>query len=76
MQTTILKTVKGETMEKLFDNSNLINIRYFKAINLLNEEDYNPENRYKYEITIRHEENVDVDVLFEEARFNKEILKK
>ena len=74
MQTTIKKTVKKATMEAIFDNCSILSVRCFKALNLENEEDYNPENRYKYLITIRHPENTDANVLFEEARFKQENL--
>jgi len=74
METTIKKTVKGETMEAIFDND-LLNIRHFSAPNIT-EENYNPKCKYKYEITIRHAEGTDANVLFEEARFKQEILSK
>ena len=73
METTIKKTVKGATMESLFESCDLFSVRYFKALNLKSEEDYNPESRYNYEIRIRHAENTDANVLFEEARFKNEI---
>jgi hypothetical protein len=71
METTISKTVKGATMESLFDNCELFSIRYFNS-NEITEDEYNPENRYKYEIRIRHAEGTDANVLFEEARFKEE----
>ncbi len=74
METTIFKTVKGSTMEAIFDNSETANVKYFKAI-APHDSGYNPEEKYKYEITIRHPENTDANVLFEEARFKAEILK-
>jgi len=73
METTIFKTVKGSTMEAIFDNSETANIKYFKAI-AAHDSGYDPEEKYKYEITIRHPENTDANVLFEEARFKAEIL--
>ena len=74
MQTTITKTVKGETMEAIFDNCETLSVRYFRALDLEDEKDYDPESRYKYEINIRHAENTDANVLFEEARFKQENL--
>jgi len=71
MQTTITKTVKGSTMESIFDNCNLFSVRYFNAVNI-DENNYNPNKNYKYEITIRHAEDTDANVLFEEARFKHE----
>ena len=74
METTIRKTVKGKTMETIFENSNTLNIKYFKALNLERGADYNPDTNYKYEITIRHADGKDVNVLFEEERFKVEFL--
>ena len=74
METTIRKTVKGKTMETIFENSNTLNIKYFKALNLERGADYNPDTNYKYEITIRHADGKDVNVLFEEERFKVEVL--
>jgi hypothetical protein len=71
METTITKTVKGETMEAIFDNSETANVKYFKAI-APHDSGYNPEEKYKYEITIRHPEGTDANVIFEEARFRVE----
>lgn len=73
METTIKKTVKGATMEALFDNCELFSVRYFEMLDKL--VDYDPEKRYKYEIKIRHAEGTDANVLFEEARYKQEILK-
>jgi hypothetical protein len=66
METKIIKKVKGSTMEKLFD-STIINIRYYKALDLENESDYDPEKKYKYEINIRHNEGKNAKKLFNEA---------
>ena len=76
METTIKKTVRGATMEAIFDKCETFSIRQFKAINLESESDYNPQSNYKYEILIRHAEDTDANVLFEEARFKQEILTK
>lgn len=75
METTIKKTVKGATMEALFENSEALNVKHFSALDLENEADYNPDSAYKYEILIRHPEGTDANVLFEEARFKKENMK-
>jgi hypothetical protein len=75
MQTTIIKTVKGAIMEALFDNCETFSVRHFRALNLQSEADYNAESNYKYEITIRHAEDTDANVLFEEARFFHHIKK-
>ncbi len=74
METTILKTVKGSTMEAIFDKSETINVKHYEAIGV-NDSNYDPEEKYKYEIRVRHPENTDANVLFEEARFKAEILK-
>jgi len=74
METTIKKTVRSATMEAIFDNCDLFSVRSFKALDLKSEKDFDPEYRYKYEIRIRHAENTDANVLFEEARFKHENL--
>ena len=76
METTIYKTVKGKTIESIFEECKSFSIRFFKALNLKNESDYQEEKKYKYEIKIRHAENTDANVLFEEERFKREILNK
>lgn len=72
METTITKTVKGSTMKAIFNNN--LSVIYFEAIDLKDQKDWNPETRYKYKIVIRHAENTDANVLFEEARFKEENL--
>jgi hypothetical protein len=72
METTITKTVKGQTMEQLFDRSDLVNIKHYTAADLENENEYNPKTNYMYKILVRHPENTDANVLFEEARFKIE----
>lgn len=62
-------------MEALFNNSGAVNIKHFKALDLENEDDYTPDSNYQYEITIRHPEGTDANVLFEEARFKQENMK-
>lgn len=74
METKIIKTVKGATMEAMFESCKILSVRYYKALNLESEENYNPEKRYKYEINIRHAENTSANILFEEARFQIENL--
>ncbi len=73
MTTTIKKTVKGSTMEALFDNCKTFSIRYYNAENI-DEENYNPNRSYKYTIVIRHPENTGANLLFESARFEHENL--
>jgi hypothetical protein len=67
METTIIKTVKGATMEQLFNDDANCNIRYYKALNLKNEKDYNPEEKYRFEILIRHTEETEAEKLFQNA---------
>ncbi len=67
METTIIKRVKGSTMEKLFDNPEIINIRYFKAKIDFDKIKYNENSSYFYELKIRHNENEDAEILFENA---------
>lgn len=73
METTINKTVKGATMEAIFNNCETFSVRHFIGENIT-EETYNPQSNYRYEIRIRHAENTDANVLFEEARFKQENL--
>ncbi len=68
MESTIIKTLKGATMESLFDNSEIVHIKYFRALNLKSEDDFNPNSKYKYEIRVRHSETEDVNLLFEKAK--------
>lgn len=75
METTINKTVKAATMDALFENCDTFSIRHFEAKDM-DEENYSPESRYYYEIRIRHAEDTDANVLFEEARFKEENLTK
>ena len=74
MTTTIKKTVRGETMEAIFDNCTAFSVRHFIALDLGNPSEYNPKTNYKYEINIRHAENTDANVLFENERFKTEII--
>ena len=71
METTITKAVKGATMNRLFAKSNEVNIRYFKALNLKNDNDYNPKRIYNFEITIRHPEGTDAKQIFKNAAVKK-----
>lgn len=72
METTITKTVKGKTMERLFHKSDLINVKYYTIIDLAHESEYNQNSNYKFKILVRHPEGTDANVLFEEARFKAE----
>lgn len=76
METRIKKTVRGATMEAIFDKCETFSIKQYKALNLESESDYNPQSNYKYEILMRHAEDTDANVLFEEARYKHEILDK
>jgi hypothetical protein len=44
METTIKKTVKGATMESIFESCDLFSVQYFKALDLKNEKDYSPKS--------------------------------
>lgn len=65
METTINKTVKGSTMEQMFDNSTNFSVKYFKNMNLKAEDEWNPNKKYKYKILIRHDENTNAIELLE-----------
>ena len=65
METTFIKTVKGSVMEELFDSCSLFIVKYYTAVNEM--ENFNPNKKYKYEITIRHGEGTDAKELFSKA---------
>jgi hypothetical protein len=67
METTILKKVKGSTMVDIFNFSKTLNVRYYKALDLPEVQDYSPEKVYKFEINIRHSEGTDANDLFQKA---------
>ena len=69
METTIFKTVKGKVMEEIFNNPDAYNcnVRYYKALNLLNDDEWNENKKYKFEIIIRHPEEENAEELFEKA---------
>lgn len=82
METELIKTVKGETMEAIFNNCETFSVRNFKNLTLKSEGDYEPEVNYKYKIIIRHSENrtewpfhVYINRLFDEEVFRVENLK-
>lgn len=75
METTIKKTLRGATMEAIFDNCQTFSVRHFEGQNIT-EDNYNPKQNYLYTIRIRHAEETDANVLFEEERFKREILEK
>jgi hypothetical protein len=67
METTIIKKVKGSTMKKLFETSDIVDIRYYTALNQLKRYIYDPEEEYMYVIKIRHSEEENARKLFDEA---------
>ena len=64
METVIKKQVKGKTMEAIFENSEVISVRHYNALNLLDADDYDENETYIYEIVIRHPEDTDAGKLF------------
>lgn len=60
METTITKTVKGSIMEQVFESSGTskISVRHYKVLGVT-DENYDPEQEYEFEITIRHPEGTD-----------------
>lgn len=66
METVIKKTVKGKTMEAVFDKTQIVNIRYFQALDIP-EEGYDEEKTYTFEIKIRHNEGESPKRLFNKA---------
>ena len=75
METIIKKTVKGSTMEAIFESCQTFSVRQYHADNIT-DGNYNPKQNYSFTIRIRHNEDTDANVLFEEARFEFEILEK
>ena len=64
METTIIKTVKGSTMEKIFNKSKVINVKNYEALNV-SDTMYKPSKKYQFEIRIRHAEDTDAEALFQ-----------
>lgn len=64
METTIIKNVKASTMVKIFnDSTDNISVRHF---DITTKEGVIKGNQiYRYSITIRHAENTDADILFQ-----------
>jgi len=60
METRIKKRLNVSVMQKLFDNYDLINIRFFKAEKFKKNDD---AESYLYQINIRHNENEDPEKL-------------
>ena len=67
METTLIKQVKGSTMEQIFDNPDNVNVKHYKALSLHDENMYDGAKVYKYEILIRHAEGTNARELFESA---------
>lgn len=67
METTLTATLKGSTMEKIFDNSKILNVRHYKALDLKEEKDYKASKKYKYEILVRHSEHASPGTLLQQA---------
>lgn len=74
METRLTKTVKGSTMEAMFNNCETFSIKHFKALDLPSEEEYDENYCYKYEFVMRHPENTGANLLFENERFRIENL--
>jgi hypothetical protein len=68
METTLFKTVKGSTMENLFNSSSLLNIRHYRPVSdMVTDANYNQDDRYAYEIVVRHPEESNAETLFQKA---------
>jgi len=67
METTITKRLKGTIMENIFDSSDIVNVRYYKNLNLFFNALYDPEKNYTFEIKIRHNEDQEPKQLLEQA---------
>ncbi|MFA5300529.1 MAG: hypothetical protein WC389_20270 [Lutibacter sp.] len=64
METTITKTVKGSTMEQIFESSKVLIIRHYKKIESQNII-HKPEQKYIYKIKICNPEGTDAATLFQ-----------
>lgn len=59
MHTTITKSLKGVIMEHIFEHQKeTVYVKHYKG-KLEDGEKYDPENVYKFEITVRHNEDED-----------------
>ena len=67
METTVTATLKGATMEKIFESSKILNVKFFKATDLKEEKDYKASKKYKYEIMVRHGEHQSPVTLLQQA---------
>jgi len=69
MQTTFKKKVKGIVMENIFDNSpsEQLSVRYYKNLTMKDDEEFNEDRVYNYEIIIRHPDGTDAITLFDNA---------
>jgi len=67
METYIKKKLEGRVMEALFNDSSIVNIKYFRALNLDDESQYDQNKKYLYEIKIRHSEDSDPKILLNAA---------
>ena len=66
MDTTIYRTIKGSEIEKMFDSSfDEFSIRYYNATDLYDSDIYDNNNKYKFEIKIRHDEGTIANMIFD-----------
>ncbi len=65
METIIKKTVKGKVVEAVFENSKIVNIRYYEAQDVSN--GYDSDKVYTFDIKIRHNEDESPKILFNKA---------
>jgi hypothetical protein len=66
METTIKRTLKGKQMEMIFASDS--GIRYYEALNIPNDESYSSRKSYKFSIVIRHPEETNANILFDEMK--------
>lgn len=70
METTIKRTVLAEHMEQLFERSDSqqqMMIKHFVTSEIVADEDWDIQKKYKYEIRIRHSEDTKAGELFDAA---------
>ena len=75
MNTTIYRTIKGSEIEKMFDSSfDEFSIRYYNATDLYDSDIYDNNNKYKFEIKIRHDEGTIANMIFDKEYMEIETL--
>jgi hypothetical protein len=67
MTTTFKMIVLGAAMEHLFDNATDFSVRFYENLTIKEDEEFNEDKKYKYNIIIRHPEETNGKELFVKA---------